>query len=73
MTQIFHKLQTPKETAILSVNEAKKIMGANSSNMSDEQVEELIIKLTNIAKAYIKNSSKKTYFVDVQSYDKVLR
>lgn len=33
---------------------AKKIMGASAKNLSDEEIEELIINLTAIARTYIK-------------------
>ena len=51
------KLSTKKQ--IITVQEARKLLGHDASNLSDAQVEEIIHTLTLMAKKYLnKNSSK---------------
>ena len=39
---------------IISVNEARKLLGKDAAELSDEDVEELIITLTGIASTFLK-------------------
>jgi hypothetical protein len=43
---------------IISVKEARKLLGEDAKVMSDDDVEELVLKLQSIAKIYIKEVPK---------------
>ncbi len=48
-----------KELPIISVNEARKLLGKEAQSMDDEQVIQVVQLLTDVAKAYLKNNDKK--------------
>jgi len=43
---------------IISIKEARKILGKEAENLSDDQIEDLIINLQSIAKLYIQSVPK---------------
>lgn len=43
---------------IISTKEARKILGKEAENLSDDQIEDLIINLQSIAKLYIQSVPK---------------
>ena len=42
-----------KEELIISIKEARKLLGRGSREMSDHQIEELILLLTSLAENYL--------------------
>lgn len=47
------------ETPVITVKEARRLLGAGSKRMSDDQVLAVIAALTSIAKQHIKKSGSK--------------
>lgn len=45
-------------TLIISVKEARKLLGQQNKNLSDEQLEQLIVDLSAVAKLYIRSVPK---------------
>jgi len=45
-----------KELPIISVNEARKLLGKESQGMDDEQVMQVILLLTEAAQAFLQNN-----------------
>lgn len=50
--------KTLQQTPIISVKEARKILGQEHKNLTDEQLEKLIVELSAIAKLYIRSVPK---------------
>lgn len=53
-----------KELPIISVKEARKLLGKESQSMDDEQVMQVILLLTDAAKAYLNNTMLKNQGTD---------
>jgi hypothetical protein len=45
-----------KDLPVISVKEARKLLGKESKGMDDEQVMQVVLLLTEAAKAYLKNN-----------------
>lgn len=48
-------------TLVISVKEARKILGKDARQLSDSQVKELIIMLTSMAEDFLQTNSSKVY------------
>lgn len=50
--------KTSQQALVVSVKEARKILGREHKNLTDEQLEKLIVELSAIAKLYIRSVPK---------------
>jgi hypothetical protein len=48
-----------KELPIISVKEARKLLGKEAQDMDDEQVMQVVLLLTDVAKAYLEQNTIK--------------
>lgn len=48
-----------KELPVISVKEARKLLGKEAQSMDDEQIIQVVQLLTDVAQAYLENNSKK--------------
>jgi len=53
-----------KELPIVSVKEARKLLGKESQDMDDEQVMQVVLLLTDTAKEYLQNTMLKSQGTD---------
>lgn len=48
-----------KELPVISVNEARKLLGKEAQDMDDEQIIQVVQLLTDVAQAYLESNAKK--------------
>lgn len=58
MTFLQSKLQTGDDSLVLSIDEARKILGKSAKTMSDDEIREVILNLHSIARMTLQTISE---------------